>query len=92
MKTFKENMLEWADFDAAAYYLGLSLGFFNEDSKNLKRIFWTNNKLGNRLNLILDDLVEKEFLLKREEPDIQYKWNKDSENFSEMRAYDINDV
>jgi hypothetical protein len=74
---------EWTDWDGAAFSLGVTLGFWSDTDvdplsfrvKN-KHVFWTNNKLGNSLYEILNELVKVGVLEKREEPDIQYRSKK----------------
>jgi len=79
----KENLKDWTDIDGAAHSLSISLGLAPSDSemREFKSIYWSNNDLGNHLNKILDTLVETGFLLKRDEPDFQYKWNNTYEIF-----------
>ncbi|MEK6880408.1 MAG: hypothetical protein AABY22_12400 [Nanoarchaeota archaeon] len=85
--TLKENLSDWTDFDTAAFLLGKSLGFFKDTSQNYKHVFWSNNKLGDRLNLMLEALVEQGFLLKQDDPDLRYKWDPECESFLDARAY-----
>lgn len=73
------RMQEWVDWDGAAYDLGCALGLFDRE-KNLfatrvKHVFWTNHPVGHALSECLDQLVVSGILERREEPDIQYRWN-----------------
>ena len=72
------NLMEWTDWDIAAYYVAQSLGIVSETEKfaNVKFVFWTDNPLGNALHEILKSLVSCEILELQEEPDTQYRWNK----------------
>lgn len=75
--TLKNILIEWTDADGAMYELAKLLGVIDPSLSYIetKYIYWSNNELGNSLYAILDFLVEKQFLLKRDEPDIQFKWN-----------------
>jgi hypothetical protein len=42
-----------------------------------KHVFWTDNKVGNLLYRILNDLVAAEILECRDEPDRQYRWRQE---------------
>lgn len=69
---------EWSDWDIAAYYLAQSLGMMDETvsfSKDAKHVFWADNPIGNILHKMLDELVSCQVLERRDEPDIQYRWN-----------------
>lgn len=81
MKTLKEYLQNWNDFDGAMYYLGLSLGIFKQEQTfpELKDIFWTNNLVGNTLNEILENLVSAGILIENE--DGQYKWNNNQKEY-----------
>jgi len=78
IKTLKEILKDWTDFDVAEYYLGCCLGL-NKDERNsftvdYKHIFWTHNDIGNTLGNILMQL--KDIGVLEYDPDeIQYKWN-----------------
>ena len=76
---FKEALKDWTDFDWAAYKAGLYVGLLEPGTKFDKGTYWTANPIGHATSLILDGLVYNEFLLKRFEPDYQYKWNPDYE-------------
>lgn len=73
----KENLEDWMDIDIASHYLAVSLGLVRDHFKmdEFKSIYWSDNDLGNGLVKVLDSLVESGFLLKRDEPDYQYKWS-----------------
>ena len=76
--TLKIQLDDWVDWDVAAYYLAQSLGLMDEMvsfAKDAKHVFWTDNVLGNILHGILNELVSCQVLERRDEPDIQYRWN-----------------
>ena len=69
---------EWVDWDIAAYYLAQSLGMMDEKvsfATDAKHVFWADNPIGNTLQSILNELVSCRVLERRDEPDIQYRWN-----------------
>lgn len=83
----KERLKGWVDWDDAAYHLGANLGFWPEFGApgnalgpfdcwhGVKGIMWSNHSLGNALYHFLDELVLVGMLERREDPDIQYRWN-----------------
>ena len=85
MKTLKEILADWTDVDGAELELAVMLGFieiglYNDDNMQKvylenKHIFWSNNPIGNFLGDMLEKLVELNVLEKRDEPDIQYRYN-----------------
>ncbi len=80
METLKETLSEWTDIDIAAFYLAQSIGLMEKDVQfqlEAKHVFWTNNPVGNSLYSILKQLFEIGFLEYREEPDYQFRWNKE---------------
>lgn len=79
--TLKELLVEWTDFDYAAFQVGVVFGLWppeGEDQASFrlknKHVFWTNNPLGNALHQILNSLVKCGILERRDEPDLQYRW------------------
>ena len=76
-KTLKELLVDWTDWDWAAYALGISLGLMPNESAfgAAKHVFWTDNAVGNTLHAMLETLVEQGIIERREEPDTQYRWN-----------------
>ena len=74
----KGKLTEWVDWDLAAYYLAQSLGMMDETvsfATDAKHVFWTDNPIGNMLHKILNELASSQILERRDEPDIQYRWN-----------------
>ncbi|MFJ4336590.1 hypothetical protein [Streptomyces sp. NPDC088915] len=71
-----EGLAEWNDWDGAAFEVGRSLGIFSEAEKftQVKRVFWTDNPLGNALHEVLLQLAAAGVLERREEPDEQFRW------------------
>lgn len=75
--TFKDSFVDWVDWDYAEYLLGHFLGIFPSDSFfKVKGVLWSDNSTSNYLYNLLEALVLKEILLKKEEPDLKYRWNK----------------
>ena len=68
--TLKESTGDWTDWDCAAHGLGICLGLTPP-----RHILWSDHPVGRLLYLMLDQLVEQRILEKRDEPDIQYRWN-----------------
>lgn len=52
------------DFDVAEFYLGHVLGLWPEDAEGLKGLFWSNNKVGNALAHMLEEMVRAGILAK----------------------------
>jgi hypothetical protein len=78
--TLREQLQDWTDWDHAMYRLGRSTGLFADSdvfATTLKHVFWTDNPVGVALVSFLDQLVAIGILLKRDEPDFQYRWNND---------------
>lgn len=83
MKTLKDRLNDWMDWDVAAYELGVILGLWDEFGCNpgkdlwngYKGIMWSRNNLGEYLSNALDELANIGILEHREEPDIQYRYN-----------------
>lgn len=76
MINLRESLAEWTDFDYAMYELGVALCIFPIDSKmnDYKGVFWSQNKLGNGLLKIFDQLIELGYVEYRDEPESQYRW------------------
>ncbi len=74
--TLRDQLQNWTDWDVAEHALAVSLGLYSKDSysKN-KGIYWSDNLTGNRLMQILDDMAATGILERRDEPDIQFRWN-----------------
>jgi hypothetical protein len=63
-----DELHDWADWDGASYALGRSRGLFREtDFLAIKRIFWTDNDLGNGLHDALLALAAAGVLARRDE-------------------------
>lgn len=77
------HLREWADWDGAAFFLGVILGLWPDCPQSggqdpwcrKKWILWTDNPTGRFLFDTLDRAVELGILEFREEPDRQYRWN-----------------
>ena len=81
MKTLKEMLAEWTDWDGAMYEMGACMGLWEPWPvggawpRHIKHVMWSNNPIGNMLMDQLDLLVAQGVLEKREEPDLQFRWN-----------------
>jgi hypothetical protein len=73
MLNLKDRFKEDLDFDVALYELGVILGFWPDNDADFsnfqkyKGVFWSNNKLGNHLYVILSELVKLGVLVKNED-------------------------
>ncbi len=77
-RVLKQMIEDWTDMDGAQYALALSLGLMDESVNictDAKHVFWTDNPIVSLLDRMLDDMVSVGILLKRSEPDFQYRWN-----------------
>ena len=80
MKLLKESLKDWTDCDVAEHGLAISLGLMDDSvsfSSNAKHVYWTTNAIGDNLHEALNLFVKAGFIERREEPDIQFRWNKD---------------
>jgi hypothetical protein len=91
LKTFKEALEKWTDYDIAEYLLALDLGLVKEGDFQVraKHIFNTDNKLGNMLSDILRKM-EEEGILEYNEEETQFRWN--AAYTVQFANYKINDV
>jgi hypothetical protein len=79
METLKTKLEDWTDWDIAMFSLAQCLGLMSETvhfKLEAKHVFWTGNSVGNTLHEMLQRLVDIDILLMRDEPDKQYKWNR----------------
>jgi hypothetical protein len=79
METLRVALANWTDFDASAHMLAQCLGIKPPQlrMKDVKWVYWSENPLGTMLHSTLERLSELRALEKREEPDLQYRWNSD---------------
>ena len=77
MRTLKDQLEDWTDWDFAAYALAISLGLMPAGilPGRVKAVFWTNNPVGIMLHEMLRQLAAAGILENRDEPDDQYRWN-----------------
>lgn len=75
-RTLKERINDWTDWDVAAHSLGICLGLMPDNLGwgGSKHVFWSNHPVGELLYSMLDQMVERGILEKRDEPDMQYRW------------------
>ena len=88
MKSFRERLRDWQDFDVAEYALAEALGLvppgawdFNSPIPH-KGVFWSNDPLGEALSKTLNHLVEAGVLEKN--GDAQFRWRPGYEGLGEM--------
>src|SRR3989442_9500275 len=77
-QTLREQLIEWTDWDGAAFCLAKSIGLMSEDTRfsvEAKHVFWSDNIVGTALHNMLGELVAAGVLENRNEPDDQYRWN-----------------
>lgn len=93
--SLQERLAGWTSWDIAAYHLGACLGFWPEfgapgdatgpfDSwYGVKGIMWSSD--GDPIYRFLDELVDKMGCLeRRDEPDVEYRWNPNFKGFGEL--------
>jgi hypothetical protein len=81
--TLKERLKGWVSWDSACYDIGVCLGFWpdfgapqdNDPWHGMKDIIWSANQLGDSIAYFLDSLVEEGMLERREDNDIEFRWN-----------------
>ena len=81
--SLQERLSGWTSWDIAMYHIGACLGFWPEfgapydhDSwHGVKGVIWSGNPLGDALSNFIVALSEEGCLERREEPDIEYRWN-----------------
>lgn len=82
LKTLKEALADWADFDSAGHALMRCLGLLALDYPEpqtyttLKHVFWSNNDVGNQLYKTLEMLTQLG-ILQFDEENLRYRWNSD---------------
>lgn len=74
---FGAVLRDWADHDVALFALGRALGLFAsagfDEFQRQKHVFWSNNRLGNLLDLLMNELIE-EGLVEFDSHLVQYRW------------------
>lgn len=78
MSSLKDELGVWTDVDRAGFSLARCLGLMGPGSRferEAKYVFWSDNPVGNLLYEMLESLVEAGVLKRRNEPDLQYRWN-----------------
>ena len=81
MKTLRATLADWTDQDGAAYLMSVALGLMNpEDAPfhtKAKHVFWSAHPVGEALHGFLETLAALGVLERRDEPDVQYRWNRE---------------
>jgi hypothetical protein len=79
--TLREALDDWTDWDGAEYRLAIAIGLIDPVRSpfetKAKHVFWSNHDVGNALHDVLEMLVKLGVLEKRDEPDTQYRWNRE---------------
>lgn len=78
VRTLKEKLSDWTDFDGAEAAVAMCFGILDEGVDSFfkaKRVFWSNNELGNLLYQMIIEMVNLGFLEQNEEG--QFRWNKE---------------
>jgi hypothetical protein len=77
--TLRAALADWVDIDVACYSLVVALGLIDPETSPLptkaKHVFWTDHPVGNFLSDILERLTSLGVVERRDEPDIQFRWN-----------------
>src|SRR5262249_36707237 len=81
IETLEAALEDWTDWDTAGYYLAVALGLIDPERSpfptKAKHVFWSDNAVGNALRQFLEKLASLGVLERRDEPDIQYRWNQE---------------
>ena len=72
--SLKVSLADWTDIDIAEHAITVSLGIVPANIFP-KATYWSNNPVGNALYEVLELLTKAEIIQRREEPDIQFRWN-----------------
>jgi hypothetical protein len=77
--SLRERLNDWTDIDCAAYELGCALSLIGEARSpfqtRAKHVFWSSHPVGETLYQMLEMLADLGILQKRDEPELQYRWN-----------------
>lgn len=77
IRTLKDELADWADFDVAGLYVGRCLGVFGPDITSIaqiKHVFWSAHPVGEMIVGFLRQLVEAGVLEYNEE-NLGFRWN-----------------
>lgn len=79
--TSLRDIKEWTDCDFVEYDFMVLLGLIDpiksEFNGKAKHVFWSSNDVGTSIHEMLETLVKLGMLEKRDEPDLQYRWNQE---------------
>jgi hypothetical protein len=88
--TLSSAIQEWTDADLAQYSLAVALGMIDPDrspfATKAKHLFWTDNNVGGALYEFLETLARIGLIDRRDEPDLQFRWNASYAGSWEWRA------
>lgn len=81
--SLQERLTGWREWDIAMYEVGACLGFWPEFGAppgedqwhGTKGVMWSANPLGDTLSDFIISLTKAGVLERRDEPDIEYRWN-----------------
>jgi hypothetical protein len=77
MRTLKDELANWTDFDVAGLYAGRCLGIFSSDITlitQIKHVFWSSHPIGEAIIGFLHHLV-KANVLEYDENNLRFRWN-----------------
>ena len=85
--SLQERLAGWTSWDLTLFHLGACLGFWPEFGApgdatgqfdpwhGVKSVIWSANPLGDAMSNFIVALLEVGALERRDEPDIEYRWN-----------------
>jgi hypothetical protein len=77
IRTLKDELADWADFDVAGLYVGRCLGVFAPDITSvtqIKHVFWSAHPVGETITKFLRQLVEAG-VLEYDDEHLRFRWN-----------------
>jgi hypothetical protein len=80
IETLKAALQDWTDWDGAGYSIAVALGLIDPQvspfQTRAKHVFWSDHAVGSTLLQFLEALASLGVLERRDEPDVQYRWNR----------------
>jgi hypothetical protein len=75
-RSLAEDLADWTEWDIAALRLAQAIGLFEGQdlATQVKGLLWTDNPLGRGLHDALLALADAHILMRRQEPDEQFRW------------------
>ena len=79
--TTLRGIKEWTDCDFVEYDFMVMLGLIDPVkspfASKAKHVFWSANEVGTAVHEMVETFVRLGMLEKRDEPDLQYRWNQE---------------